>query len=675
MSPRRSKGLTLTQADAAFFDYFCCSSPVDRWHREEIRASLLYPDGVIDSPPLPAEIYSHPDPYKRNYLSPSVIAKHRRWDIRVSVWGGEYTRCAIVDIDNHQPDNPDCVWLFYLQCVVVVRHFLARGGTAHVQIPLGPMTGIHILWVFEQPRRLDEVRAEIKAELRSLAEQHPDLEAMAKGLNQRTLANLEIYPDRSHLFRLPGGHGRLPLIGSLYYLYMPFVGRYSFDAVRYVTWLKNPDRKHIPIKDILALIRNSLPIRDRSHEILDTPAVIPAAPPPDPPPQEKRGRGRPRKNPPPPPDQPKRKPGRPRRARGIPDDDGHISLKNYCWPFLVNWWQGIQNRPGTLNMAIRTTAVVLWAEKIGRERAEHLLRDWIDRLPDHARLCSGRLTSGDLKAVHREVHRAVTKVWENGLSAQEERIMEHGINVWKQSGRSFSERDTWNMTPSNMFADIPDFEWNDIDRQAIEQVMGVVLEKEYRHLACDLAKGMARLVRWKQSTEDGISVGYWESFFADEYGIICGDDTREYLIRHAALTLGIIHVIGNPFTGRATKYAPGFRALKYLPRPDEEEVARESREHMAEVLLADPQLLASQTELDELAFVHYRLQTTLAQLQVNLLKMEYETAKARGEDLRAPKKALTKAENDLRSVQVEAEKRRLSVEQMQEAIATVQASE
>ena len=77
---------------------------------------------------------------------------------------------------------------------------------------------------------------------------------------------------------------------------------------------------------------------------------------------------------------------------------------------------------------------------------------------------------------------------------------------------------------------------------------------------------MAKLAQIKLQEENGISAGYWQKFFRDQFHLeLCVRNVWDVL--KAAIELGIIEKYCGWHRGRATIYTVGKRMTKYLDVP------------------------------------------------------------------------------------------------------------
>src|SRR5690606_28694000 len=138
----------------------------------------------------------------------------------------------------------------FLRQVEAVLTFLHGKGWI-VCLGTGLVNGIHVIKLFDQPRQLAVVRAEVRAVLDEISRQHPELEAEAEAAGMKPIRQAEVFPDPGRGFRLPLGIGytaltNRPLTLVKYHAYRG-VALYGADVVGLMTW----DGREMPLEEKL----------------------------------------------------------------------------------------------------------------------------------------------------------------------------------------------------------------------------------------------------------------------------------------------------------------------------------------------------------------------------------------------------------------------------------------
>lgn len=166
---------------------------------------------------------------------------------------GGLTSYVILDLDYHHLGRD----LFLKMAEKLIDRFYGY-RTWHLEVDLDDLQGIHFICTFEQPVLLDYAIQHLRDELSKLEKQNPALAAEAHQLGKKSFAGLELYPSTQQGIRLPLGKGRTLILDD-YVKPIKRGKRMVGDVERYVTWLKDPKRKHKDKEEILAFLRICTP--------------------------------------------------------------------------------------------------------------------------------------------------------------------------------------------------------------------------------------------------------------------------------------------------------------------------------------------------------------------------------------------------------------------------------
>ena len=187
--------------------------------------------------------------YDPRYLTPARVRTHLNHGKIVGIKNKSgTTKFLTLDLDYHLRDRE----VFLEQARVLLEHF--HGDTWHYQVSKEDVSGMHFFKVFPKPRNLNEAVGEIEQTLQQLDDQNPELRERAKKAGMKSLAEMEIYPAAEQGIRLPLARGRWMILDG-YVGTTTVKNRKVADIERYVAWLNDPNRKHMPVEDILQYLQ------------------------------------------------------------------------------------------------------------------------------------------------------------------------------------------------------------------------------------------------------------------------------------------------------------------------------------------------------------------------------------------------------------------------------------
>jgi hypothetical protein len=244
-----------TLAYMAFEDIFFKYARKDCWIRKtDLKTGDELEDWTTENE------FQYPIAYhQRNLLTEHLVRKHINQRQIIGVKGGELTMFVVIDLDFHGRS----LRVFEAQAEILLNRFHGVGSW-HYQVKKEDVTGLQMIYVFEEPRELAVVHKELRAILVELDAQHPELASQAKAAGMKTLAELEIYPaqrrssedgelatpDNGNGVRLPLCRERVMLLDKPLAL-VPYRKQQVQDVEGYIQWLKDPARQYMPKERVL----------------------------------------------------------------------------------------------------------------------------------------------------------------------------------------------------------------------------------------------------------------------------------------------------------------------------------------------------------------------------------------------------------------------------------------
>ena len=464
--------------------------------------------------------------WQKGYLTRQLVRQHVNGKKIIGVKAGGKTRHVWIDHDFHGRDRT----VFLAQAEVLLNAFHGW-GTWHYQVALDDIDGMHYILTFDTLHDLDRATATLRKTLRELDRRHPELAEKAHAAGMRTLGELEIMPNLGEGCRLPLCRGYQMLLDKP----LPMVayrGRQVQDVIGYMAWLNDPERKYMAKEEILDLLWMKLAPAYKGADCHVG-----------------------------------------KKAANKMPASSIGSMKHCCRQKTTGFWLGTFNPPSSLNAFIMVTARIFVFEAVSQHRAVALLKEYVRAIPSSGWGCSSRLVAQDFrkidKAIRQKVKRAYSGNGGQGNIELSNEKLEKAVACWQAAGFKLSDKSTWDAC-WNSFAAVADFAWTEQDLHDIDVYLGPVLGKKHRHLAANVATGMAKMAAVKHASENGMDYGYWEMFLRDEYGVSCGNRKKMAAILKAAKDLGIIAVHSKAIwfsdgrKGFATVYRPGDRVASRI---------------------------------------------------------------------------------------------------------------
>lgn len=455
------------------------------------------------------------NPLDRGFLSPAIIRKHINQREIVGIKATRWTRFVLIDLDFHGRDSK----LFEDQAEVLLNEFHGK-ATWHYQVKRHDVTGLHLIRTFDKPQDLDTITDSLRAILRRLDADHPDLARRAKEAGMKTLGELEIYPQRDHGVRLPLCFDREMLLDAPLPL-VPCKGRMIQDVEKYVAWLRNPNRQHMPKERILDYLHYCATIEGPKPSVVIR-----------------------------------------NRATGKILAKG---WKNNMRRMLPDFWLDGEAHGETLNNHIIVLARLAFVYGYGQQESERGITSFVNELPPSARSCSSRLLHGKMRSIASVVRTSVKYACDdNGHQhdpALSTKKLEAVLTKW--NGFDPLDKETWSSLASN---NVVTPEWTEADKNAFVTYLRKPLFVKDESLILQFVNAVVNLTVQKDKAGDGWGKEYLLTWMKDRFPKIkCAKDAKRQRILVALQELGIIevHKKGVPKKA-ATRWVLGERAMNAI---------------------------------------------------------------------------------------------------------------
>lgn len=469
------------------------------------------------------------NPLDRGFLSPAIIRKHINQREIIGIKATRWTRFVLIDLDFHGRDSK----LFEDQAEVLLNEFHGK-ATWHYQVKRNDVTGLHLIRTFDKPQDLDTITDLLRAILRRLDADHPDLARRAREAGMKTLGELEIYPHRDHGVRLPLCFDREMLLDAPLPL-VPCKGRMIQDVAKYVEWLKNPNRQYMPKESILDYLHYFARIEaPRSWGVT------------------------------------RNRPTGKILAKG---------WKNNLRRMLPDFWLDGDAHGETLNNHIIVLARLAFVYGYAQQEIERGLNAFVNDLPPSARSCSSRLLNGKMRSVASVVKTSVEYACDdNGRQhdpALSTKKLEAVLAKW--NGFDPLDRETWSSLASNC---VVTPEWTEADKNAFVTYLRKPLFVKDESIILQFVNAVVNLTLQKDKTGDGWGKEYLLTWMKDRFPEIkCAKDAKRQRILVALQELGIIEarIKGRPKI-TATRWVLGERAMNAISSQSD---APGTKEHLS----------------------------------------------------------------------------------------------
>jgi len=475
------------------------------------------------------------NPADRGFLTSTAIRRHINQREIVGIKATGKTGFMLIDLDFHGRD----LAVFEAQAEVLLNEFHGK-GTWHYQVKKHDVTGLHLIRTFPNPVDLDEATTLLRQILLRLDADNPDLARRAKDAGMATLGELEIYPERDHGVRLPLCLDREVLVDAPLSL-VSFKGRMVQDVEKYVDWLQNPNRQHMP--------------KDRILDYLHYFARLETKP----------------------------KSPSPKKER-VDWANGEISANGWNGNLkrrLVGFWLLGDADGLPLNEHIVVLCRLAAAAGYGQQEIERCVNAFVKELPPAARICSSRLLNGKMRRIASVVKTTAKYACDdNGHQDDPELSMKKlkaALARW--TGFDPLDKSTWSVLVTSAHVKVSP-NWSKQDKADIETYLAKPLFVKDASLLLRFVNAIVNLTLQKEKEGNGWGKDYLEKWMQDKFPEIkCAKDEKRQRILVALQELGIIvsRIKGKPKV-TATHWVLGERASTAISSQSD---AQATKEHLS----------------------------------------------------------------------------------------------
>jgi hypothetical protein len=354
----------------------------------------------------PRECVTEHAVFTSGLLTESEVRRHLSYKQTIGVCNSTgWTRWLNIDLDyrGHHQD------IFLEMAAVLLTRF--NNDTWFPIIRADEISGVNLIRVFPKAVPLDDAINNLREELYSVDEEHPELAARAKAAGMKSFGSLELYPTRpdnlvepgcSNNCRLPLAHGR---IAALDRWIQPGKGKAAAPVKQLLHWLQDPDRKHMDPEEILETIR-ALTVEQEGLLVPDQPVNV-----------ENTSIGT----------------GSGRRGR---EKD-----------LLIDFWINGRSHGTHLDTQLLILARHAYFYGYRIDQAVYHLGEMVRHLPPDTDCGSVKLLKGDWPEINRAVRRAVDLAYTNNshqpLSARSSKILKGVSRNFQQTGFDPLDPKTW----------------------------------------------------------------------------------------------------------------------------------------------------------------------------------------------------------------------------------------
>lgn len=319
-----------------------------------------------------------------------------------------------------------------------------------------------------------QARRDLRQLLVEIDGQDPELREKALAAGMRPISDWEVYPDPKQAFRLPLASGRITLLEKPYE---------KVGLRKYVDWQTGPT--YCSVDGAMQAIFN---------------VIVPIN---APPPKGEKKSGNTGAS-----------------ASKAAPDNVFGPIKGRYAQVLVDFWNGVNNPPDSLNAAIILTARMMPYYFHDAGEAVYFIEELIDALPDVA--FSDRLSGGKRNEVSRVVRQSIGVVY-NGNRHQRDPELSNAklakvFKAWQRKGFSLVDRTTWGKCGSGSSVVVHDtFSWSADDIPALTYLAKIL------HVDVSTASDATRqlLCGLSNHTTGEMTVTYVKKGLVD-CGIKCG---------------------------------------------------------------------------------------------------------------------------------------------------------
>lgn len=454
---------------------------------------------------------------------------------KLQSWGG-----ADIDLHIEKGGKPE-LFLKQVEAILTFLHgkgWIICSGTDVVN-------GIHVIKIYDHPKRLQTIQEELQDMLSQVSKLHPDLEQEAIEAGMTPICDAEIFPSATQGFRLPLGIGYTALLDRPLTLvkYHTYNGRplYGADVVSFMNW----DGTEMPLEAKLAYIGERVPrdLNDETAKAKKTTKKI-----------QRHER---------------------EKDSSLKSDltRKHLlgKMKRRYRKVLVDFFSGKMQIPKSLQTGILLGANALWAQDFPYEdRAEYLL-ERLQAIEVTNPEFSSRLNNQEWELILIDIQHIVDtseRIRQEPVAdkhiEQSNDILRRWAKAMAEAGFEFGDPDSWRNCWQGMERKKLLFSPNDEDIEIIINHIAPVFGCD-AETAIDAVLKMVLFATIKDAAGDGMGRDYRRALLID-CGIRCQENNKLARCWSIVEEAGFIYTkqqhcfdTDRPGEGRARGYAPGPR--------------------------------------------------------------------------------------------------------------------
>ncbi len=448
-------------------DQYAAFIPSCEGYRTQIRGANIYSFGLME-----AACSSH--------LS-------GKW---AALKAGKMTTWVAIDLDYHSQGFPVDLWMRMAEALI--GEFWGK-GTWHIDAKQS-LSGFHLVSVFKQPRNTKDALKSLRTTLERLDAKHPELMEQVRNHGAKTIADLEIYPSNKGFqditctasgCRIPLGKGTATITDEVrcHDNEVP-------QAEAYLDWLANPDRKYLPIPQVVQWIRSALEARLMAKQPEDDQS----------------------------PEEPVKAPVKPKES--LPETteakaESRIECKGRLKSILHRAFSQGDFQEMTFNKAFRLLCLTITGTKpeIDDEDCRRILMHHLDELEVKNHNLNSSKMEDHAEAV-RQIEQLVKSRW--NMPEESKEIFERCRQAFR--GWDFEDVETWDHSAASTAKPIK-IKFTKKATEVIESYFQPILQptKPSKNLKdCKVfVKEILWLTECKERSGDGISSNYWKKLFQE----------------------------------------------------------------------------------------------------------------------------------------------------------------
>ncbi len=424
------------------------------------------------------------------------------------------TRFVIIDLDLHNKDQS-----IFLQMLKVLLDVFWGKGKCFIGLNPLIVNGIHLIFVFDEPKNVIQVTNEIKDILKNLDIENEQLinDALSSGMN--SFCAIEVFPRNDRGVRLPMGQGYTVITDHIL-ANVPHTikkrTRLVADFISLIDWLEDPNRKYMEKDAVINFIADkisssSINIKVNNPKETSVKTTVPS----------------------------ELKTNSSTKGSSNSALKDPIKLKGNFYEILYNFWvkgDPVQEKDGNF-----LNKQVLYLTKIAKEfdyKKEEIvfgILRMLAELPPKSKAVSRRLIIDDPDTLKSDVSRIVENVFKKTASSEikntAEKFKKYKLfDPLNTKTLGFNKRQKINLI------------WTKADRKNFYKTLSPVLNVKNINTILKFIKEFVGLVESMDIQNRGFSRNYLRKYWVPKHfpSIKVGNNTKVQKIFEALIRLGII---------------------------------------------------------------------------------------------------------------------------------------